>query len=284
MSHPTTSNRDVFIYQSRDPHTAIPDWLPFRSDITAEARTLALAILVLSKGPLPPAIPEIAERMGVDERTVYRWLNELRSRGALTTELIGRRNFYRFHATPDRGDQVTHGSGDRGDQVTHGSGDPCVRDTPPNPNQFPTQQNAVNSDFSQNPITDRAGGGGGHVFRDSDSPPTTAARRKISPHEITAPAGRWMVAEGFSLTKAHQHQHLPLAPAQADYQRRRQLGQGHGAIALAWEVAPPTGDGQAAPLEPSSGEFTFSEHEKERYRAMGFAFGSEMPEESEESQ
>lgn len=83
-----------------------------------------------------------------------------------------------------------------------------------------------------------------------------------------------MVAEGFSLTKAHQHQHLPLKAAQADYQRRRQLGQRHGAIATAWEVAPPAGD-LAAPLEPSAGEFSFSEAEKERYRAMGFAFGSE---------
>lgn len=87
-----------------------------------------------------------------------------------------------------------------------------------------------------------------------------------------------MVAEGFSLSKAHQHQNLPLAPAQADYQRRRQLGQGHGAIALAWEVAPPAGDSSVAPVEPSSGEFTFSAHEKERYRAMGFAIGDELPE------
>jgi len=276
MSIPTTTS-DVFVYQSRDPHTAIPDWLPFRSDITAEARTLALAILVLSKGPLPPAIPEIAERMGVDERTVYRWLNELRGQGVLTTELIGRRNFYRFHeSTPDRLDHLTHGSGDRGDQVTHGSPDPCVRGTTPNPNHFSCQQNAENSDFSRNPISDPSGGGGGSPFSAEKDPPPATPRRKISPHEITGATGKWMVAEGFSLAKAHQYQYLPLGPAQADYQRRRQLSQGHGAIALAWEVAPPTGNSQAAPLEPFSGEFTFSEHEKERYRAMGFAIGDEQ--------
>lgn len=273
------SYRDVFIYQSRDPHTAIPDWIPFRSDITAEARTLALAILVLSKGPLPPAIPEIAERMSVDERTVYRWLNELRGRGVLTTELIGRRNFYRFHeSTPDRLDHLTHGSGDRGDQVTHGSGDPCVRDDPLNPNQFSGQQEAANSGFSQNPISDPSGGGGGSDSEDEDPPPTTAARRKISPSEITGATGRWMVAEGFGISKAHHFQDLPLAPAQADYQRRRQLGQGFGAIALAWEVAPPAGESSSPPLAPIAGEFTFSEREKERYRAMGFAIGDELPE------
>jgi len=114
-----------------------------------------------------------------------------------------------------------------------------------------------------------------------DPPPTTPARRKISPAEITGETGRWMVLEGFSLVKAFEHQNLPLKPAQADYQRRRQLGQRHGAIADAWAVVPPAGESSSTPIEPSAGEFNFSESEKARYRAMGFAFAGDMPESEE---
>jgi DNA-binding transcriptional ArsR family regulator len=235
MSIPTTTS-DVFVYQSRDPHTAIPDWIPFRSDITAEARILALAILVLSKGLLPPAIPEIAERMGVDERTVYRWLNELRSQGVLTTELIGRRNFYRFHeSTPDRLDHLTHGSGDRGDQVTHGSGDPCVRGTPPNPNQFSPQQNALNSGFSENPISDPSVGVGvGQHVGDSD--PTTNNRAPLK----TALA-RWLKRAGMNAAREFDDPALDYATYREFVEYKRGLG---------WEWRQIVSTLREAPLEP----------------------------------
>jgi len=236
MSHPTTASRDdVFIYQSRDPHTAIPDWLAFRNDITAEARGLALAILVLSKGPLPPAIPEIAEQMNVDERTIYRWLNELRGRGVLTTELIGRRNFYRFHATPDRGDQVTHGSGDRGDQVTHGSPDPCARDTTPNPNHFSCQQNAENSGFSRNPITDPpVGVGVGQHVGDSDPTNTNRAPLKTA-------LARWLKRAGMNAAREFDDPALDYATYREFVEYKRSLG---------WEWRQIVSTLREAPLEP----------------------------------
>jgi hypothetical protein len=266
---------DVFIYHSHDPHTAIPDWVPFCHQLGPEARNLITATLVLQKRGHPPTRLELAQALRVDRRSIYRWLEEIASAGAMSNRRVGRRRLTVFHKP--KGDRAIT---DR--PIT----DRPITDRPITLRDSDSSEHvrlgSHETPIGDQAITDRAGGGGGSVLEDSDPPPATAPRRKISPHEITGETGRWMVAEGFSLTKAHQHQSLPLAPAQADYQRRKQLGQGHGAIALAWEVAPPAGDGQAVPLEPSSGEFTFSEHEKERYRAMGFAIGDD-PLESEES-
>lgn len=64
-----------------------------------------------------------------------------------------------------------------------------------------------------------------------------------------------MVAEGFSRKAAHRHRTLDLVVAQADYRRRRDLGQGHGAIVEAWDLAPPlapAADPQRAPLISSA--------------------------------
>lgn len=270
--HTTQSKEsEHYYYASNDPHTAVPDWVPFANQLGPEARNLITATLILQKRGKPPTRRELAEALCVDERSIYRWLGEIASAGAMSTRRAGRRRLNVFHRPkPDR----TISDRPISDRTIS---DRPIRFRDSGESEHVSLESHETA-IPDQAISDPSGGGGDPCFRDSDSPPTTAPRRKISPHEITAPAGRWMVAEGFSLTKAHQHQNLPLAPAQADYQRRRQLGQGHGAIALAWEVAPPTGDGQAAPLEPSSGEFTFSAHEKERYRAMGFAIGDELPE------
>src|SRR6476646_9742361 len=74
---------DVFLYHSPDPHTAIPDWLVLYQGITKEARHLALTLIVMSKGALPPTKGEIADALGVDVRSVYRWLNELNAAGIM---------------------------------------------------------------------------------------------------------------------------------------------------------------------------------------------------------
>jgi hypothetical protein len=285
------SESEHYYYQSNDPHTAIPDWVPFCTQLGTEARNLITATLVLQKRGHPPTRRELAEALSVDERSIYRWLGEIASAGAMSKRNAGRRRLNVFHRPkPDRA--IT----DR--PIT----DRPITDRPITDRPItdrPITDQAIRfeaSDSSEHecqqshetPIPDQAisdplhGGGGSSFSAEKDPPSATNPRRKISPHEITGATGKWMVAETFSLEKAFLHQHLPLEAAQADYQRRRQAGQFQGAIALAWEVAPPTGDSQAAPLEPSAGEFTFSAHEKERYRAMGFAFGSELPE-SEES-
>ncbi len=271
---------DVFITESR--HTAVPDWIALRQDIPWQARNLAHVILIKSRGPLLPTRDDLAEAMGVEVRTIDRWLADLRSFGMLRTNQAGRRNFFILTdsdstSTPDPCDQRSMRS------AIHAISDPCDQGLDEKSEQFLEQQEGLNGQFSEKSIADPPGGGGGSCSNEIDPPPTTAPRRKISPREIIGDTGKWMVAEGFSLTKAHQHQHLPLKAAQADYQRRRQLGQRHGAIADAWEVSPPAGAPELAPLEPSAGPFSFSEQERAHYRAMGFKFGDDDFEEEEAS-
>jgi DNA-binding transcriptional ArsR family regulator len=271
---PTGKDSEHYYYASHDPHTAIPDWVPFCVQIGTEARNLITATLILQKRGHPPTRRELAEALSVDERSIYRWLEEITNAGAMSKRRAGRRRLNVFHR-PKPDQAIT----DRliTDRLIT---DQAIRFRDSDESEHACQQ-SHKSPIPDQAISDPSGGGGDHDSIEVDPPPTTAPRPKISPSEITGDTGRWMVAEGFSLTKAHQHQGLPLAPAQADYQRRRQLGQGHGAIALAWEVAPPAGDLATAPIQISAGEFTFSEHEKERYRAMGFAFASEVPEEEQ---
>jgi len=116
------NDQDVYLYRSSDPHTAIPDWLPRCSLVSPEARFMAVTILVLSKAPMPPTRAEIAESMGVDIRTVQRWLGELRSAGLLSEHQVGRRVLCVFERP--MGDPCV--MGDRGvtrhtDHPTHGS-------------------------------------------------------------------------------------------------------------------------------------------------------------------
>ncbi len=271
---PHTSSRDSqqFYYASDDPHTAIPDWAPLCTQLSFEARLLIITTLVLQRAKQPPTRRQLAYALRVDERSIYRWLEEIAAAGASSTRRLGRRQIIVFRQpTTDR--RIT----DRTISDPTIS-DPTIRYTL----DRVKPHSALDSHESAIPdrtISDPRGGGGGIDSTQLDSPPTTNPPRKISPHEITTPTGRWMVAEGFSLAKAHQHQSLPLAPAQADYQRRRQLGQQHGAIAQAWSVSPPAGESSNPLALFSSGELTFSERDKERYRAMGFTFSDDMPEE-----
>jgi len=269
--HTTSQDEPHYYYTSHDPHTAIPDWAPLCTQLSVEARLLIIATTVLQKARQPPTRRQLAHALRVDERSIYRWLEEIAAAGALSTRRAGRRQLIVFRqpttdqAITDRtiSDQAIT---DRTIRYTRSSVEPRTaleRHKPAIPDQA---------------ISDPSGGGGDPCSIELDSPPTTTAPRKISPSEITTDTGRWMVAQGFSLTKAYQHQLLPLAPTQADFQRRRQLGQQHGAIALAWDVAPPAGESSAPTLAQVSGEFTFSENEKQHYRAMGFAIGDEQQE------
>jgi hypothetical protein len=240
---------------------------------------MAHAILVLSKGVLPPTRAEIAEALSVDERTVQRWLAELRSAGILTERRVGRRNLCVF-VDPSMGDtcdQVIVGSGDPRDQVIVGSPDPTITHDTPDQHQFSNRQDAENSDKSEISIGDPRGGGGGHDSQIESKPPTPtprAARTKVRPEEITGDTGKWMVEQGFSLAMAHKHQDLPLAVAQADYHRRQQFGQRHGAIAQAWEVSPP-----AAPVQLDTD--SWRAQLRQQYGDL-FRFGSDSDEGGEQ--
>jgi DNA-binding transcriptional ArsR family regulator len=94
---------DVHSYRSNDPHTAIPDWLPFATTLTAEARNLIMASLVLEKRQGPPTRRQLARALGVDERSIYRWLREIGAAGALSIRRDKRRRINVFHRPiPDR--------------------------------------------------------------------------------------------------------------------------------------------------------------------------------------
>jgi hypothetical protein len=285
----TTSHEDSehYYYASNDPHTAVPDWVPFCRQIGIEARNLIIATLVMQKRGSPPTRRELAEVLNTDERSIYRWLQEITSAGAMSTRRAGRRRVNVFHQPkPDQAitDRLITDQAITDRLITDQAiSDRLIRFRHLDESEHACQQSHEPA-IPDQAISDRAGGGGGSSFSaEKDPPPTTTApRRKISPADITGETGKWMVTEVFSLEKAYLFQHLPLAAAQADYQRRRQLGQRQGGIALAWEISPPTGESSSKPLEPSAGEFSFSEHEKARYRAMGFKFGSDV-EESEDT-
>lgn len=271
MSQPTGDPREESLYfYDSNPHTAIPDWLALRDDISYEARNLVHRLLIWKVGGLLPPRPELAKRCGVDPRTIARWLDELREKGAITTRLVGRRLCFRFNTTHDTWDHdpMSHDPMSH-DPMCHGSGESNHRDLPHQESKKATNHDTWDHD---SPV----GGGGGSDSQDKDPPPTTNARetvKKITAADITTTTGRWMVKEGFNIRTAHRLQHLPLNPCIDDFERRWNLGQRHGAIALAWEVEPPAA---AAPAPaPSVGPWTFSESERDRYRALGFAFGSD---------
>jgi hypothetical protein len=225
MSQPTTNRDDVFIYHSRDPHTAIPDWLAFYRGVSPEARALAHAIIVMSKGALPPTKPEIAEALGVDVRSVYRWLNELNAAGVTSVRAVGRRNLYLFTepAKSDRLDQMTNGSDDqritdRLDQMTNGSSDPLVRHDPHDRDHFPGHQEAVNSGFSENPISDPSVGVvGDQQSRDPDPTSTNRAPLKTA-------LARWLKRAGMNAAREFDDPALDYATYREFVEYKRSLG------------------------------------------------------------
>lgn len=167
---------------------------------------MAHAILVMSRGPLPPTREEIATALGVEIRTIQRWLAELREANILTEQPVGRRLLCIF-SNPA---WVTHDvMGDRlitrpADHLIARSPDQAITHAPHDRDQFLEQQDAPKSGFSENPITDPpiipSGGGGDHHDPLGDSPPTTTATaKKAQPCETRL--GRYMAANGFGAAR-----------------------------------------------------------------------------------
>jgi predicted transcriptional regulator len=243
---------DVFLYHSRDSHTAIPDWLAFYRGVSAEARTLAHAIIVMSKGAMPPTKPEIAEALGVDVRSVYRWLNELAQSGIMHVRTVGRRNLYIFHApNSDSGDQMTIRSDDQaisdpGDQMTIRSSDRIVRHDPHDRDQFFALPDAANGDFSENPITDPpVGVGVGQHESESDSPTTNRAPLKTE-------LARYLKRAGMNAAREFDDPALDYATYRAFVEDKRMLGWEWRQIVSTLRDAPLNTGAQPPPLEVES--------------------------------
>lgn len=230
--------QDVFLYRTSDPHTAIPDWLAFCRTVSAEARNMAHAILVLSRGPLPPTRAEIAERLGVEVRTIQRWLFELRTAGILSEIPVGRRVLCTFSNPAAMGDQpITH---DRlvtrpVDHPTNGSPDPLVTHDSHDRDRFPAQQEAVNGGFSENPISDPpVGVVGDQQSRDSDSTTTNRAPLKTA-------LARWLKRAGMNAAREFDDPALDYATYREFVEYKRSLG---------WEWRQIVSTLREAPLEP----------------------------------
>jgi hypothetical protein len=98
-----SDTREVIRHRSDDPHTAVPDWVPFIRGIGPEARNVIVATLVLQKSGEPPTRRQLAHALGVDERSVYRWMREIAAAGAMSTRRVGRFRECVFHKPiPDR--------------------------------------------------------------------------------------------------------------------------------------------------------------------------------------
>src|SRR4051812_8759275 len=157
------SESEHYYYQSNDPHTAIPDWVPFARGIGPEARNLITATLVLQKRGHPPTRLELAQALGVDRRSIYRWLEEIASAGAMSTRRAGRRRLTVFHKP--KGDRAISDRPISDRTITDRP--ITLRDSDESEH---ARQQSHETAIGDQAITDRAGGGGDHVFRDSDSP------------------------------------------------------------------------------------------------------------------
>lgn len=223
--------------------TQYPDWLMLCNELTHSARILAGAILIHQKNGRQPKQVQLAADLGVDIRSISRWIAELKQAKILTTPRCKRRNVYRFRK-PRNARIHDQPIADRL-IVDQSDVDQLIVDQPV---YHPDGHNMApgSRKGQRKPPGDTQalhGGGGAHDLstdRDPPTPPPARSARRITPQDITTDTGRWMVKEAFSLAKAFQFQHLPLRACQLDYERRRGLGQGHGAIAQAWEVEPPS--------------------------------------------
>jgi len=247
------NTNDVFISRYANPHTAIPDWLVCTSKIRLEVRHMAAVIMILQKRAVPPTKDEIADVLGVETRTISRWLRELREAGCLDYSLVGKRRFYVFHEPPTINDPAIN---DRSDNDHMESPDHRIIDrwrkrTGTSQPATHAQPDHMNADSGAVSISDPPSGSGGLESTESQELPTTSATRppRVLPEHITTETGKWLMKVGFNIRYAYQFQAMSLPVAQADYHRRRELGQGNGAIIQAWAVELPefclTSDGEA---------------------------------------
>lgn len=179
---------------------------------------------VAHEQPVPTHV-ELAERLNVTQRTIERWIRQLREANML--HVAGRK---RPHYMPRIGK-------DR-ERSVKGSGKGALTDLS---RSFPDLYRSCpfcGSGRHETPLTDsnRSHGGGGESLSRDDSTTT----RRGPPPEVYTETGRFLVEKGFSRRRAAQFQHIPLDVAEADIRRRRDMGQGNGAIVLAWDVSPPS--------------------------------------------
>ena len=237
MTQSTTGSEDVYIYQSADPHTAIPDWLALCTAVSPEARSMACTILVLSKAALPPTRAEIAEALGVDLRTAQRWLAELRSAGILRERPAGRRVLCVF-SRPCMGDRGVMGDTTitrHHDHPSPRSGDRSVTHDPPKSDRFLVQQDAPNDHFFENTISDRPVGVvvGNH---DSEEDPTTNNGAALK-----TPLARWLKQQGVNAARQFDDPALDFATYVRFVTDKRVLG---------WDWRQIVSTLREAPLDP----------------------------------
>jgi DNA-binding transcriptional ArsR family regulator len=283
LKHSPATTSDIFTTRFTNPHTAIPDWLILDPSIRQEARHMAMVIIVLSKRPMPPTKEEIAEQLGVNPRTISRWLAELRAAQVVSYQQVGKRRLYVFHdpmtiidptiidpRAIDPHAIIDRGINDRGDM-----------ETAPLRAQSSGSSTAQKGRTFRQRISDRSGGGGDPNHAAAQIQPDTNPRSstKVLPSQITTDTGRWMIREGFNIASAYRFQHMPLEAAQADYSRRRDLGQHHGAVINAWSVELPEFDH----VTDERGAFVTDARRAELRALYGdlFSFsGDDMPPES----
>ncbi len=232
---------DVFITESR--HTAVPDWIALRQDIPWQARNLAHVILIKSRGPLLPTRDDLAEAMGVEVRTIDRWLADLRSFGMLRTNQAGRRNFFILTdsdstPTPDPCDQRSMRS------AIHAISDPCDQGLEENSEQFLEHQEDANGQFSEESIADPPVGVvvGSNSLKEKRTNNNNRAPLKT-------PLGRWLKQAGMNAARHFDDPALDYWTYVKFVQEKRAAGWEWRQIVSTLREAPLDRDPHAAPID-----------------------------------
>ncbi len=219
---------DVHSYSSSDPHTAIPDWLPFVAGIGPEARNLIAASLVLEKRHGAPTRRQLAQALGVDERSIYRWLREIAKAGALSIRRDKRRRINVFHKPkPDR--PIT----DR--PIT----DRPITDRPirfgKNDSSEHVSQQSHEAAIPDQAISDRSQSGWlvGESSPKKDPQSTKPTRRKL-----VTPLAKWLRHAGMVGAHLFDDPALDYSTYKNDFERKRAEGMLIGRIVEIWRSAP----------------------------------------------
>jgi hypothetical protein len=216
-------------------HQHINTGCPFCALSAGAKSLLGLVLEYVAADQQVPSQARLAELMGVQRRTIERWVRQLRESGLVET--LPRHVGIDLPIGFDRegADLPTQSDREIGRLPIGMSREIDL------PTQNDREQHGALSGQTRLPIGfDReiAHGGGDHVSRIDSTPkhPTRSPRTAVL---VSTDTGRYLVTEGFSVTKAVQFEKLPLDQVRADYQRRREMGQKHGAIVRAWENVPP---------------------------------------------
>jgi DNA-binding transcriptional regulator YhcF (GntR family) len=222
------SAADPHYYTTTEPHTAIPDWLPFAFTLTAEARTLISATLVLQRHGTAPTRRHLAEQLQVDERSVYRWFNEINDKGYSTIVKRGRRRIMIFHKPkPDRAitdrmitDQAITDHAIRfqdSDSIAH---DALARHDRAIPDQAISDPSLI-------------GWLDDNHAKKKEIQPTKHARRQLKTE-----LAKWLLHQGMNAANKFDDPALDYDLYRNDFERKRSDGWMIGRIVEAWLAAP----------------------------------------------